>query len=166
MDTGMGSAPSKAVTVCEGAASGVAAAVVMTAVLEAGRRLFSYRVHAPTRIVRTVLAGSPELQLPGEVVLGGLAHLGYGASCGALFALLSRRRPMAGPALGMGYGLLLWLAGYGMWVPAIGAVPPPQRDQLDRQLTLVAGHLVYGGVLAAAQRRLRRASRAGLPARP
>jgi hypothetical protein len=36
----------------------------------------------------------------------------------------------------------------GVWVPAIGAVPPPQRDQLGRQLALVAGHLVCGVVLA------------------
>jgi uncharacterized membrane protein YagU involved in acid resistance len=94
------------------------------------------------------------------VVLATVAHLGYGPSCGVLFALLTRRRPMAGPPSGVGYGLLLWLAGYGVWVPAIGAVPPPQRDRPGRQVALVAGHLVYGVVLAEGLRRLRDVRRA------
>jgi hypothetical protein len=63
-------------SVVEGAAAGVAATVVMTAVLEAGRRLSLFRTHPPARIVRRVLAGSPEHRLPSEVLLTGLAHLG------------------------------------------------------------------------------------------
>ena len=148
---------SRTVTGAEGALAGVAATVAMTALLEAGRRWSSFRTHPPTRIVRTVLTSSPDRRLAGEAVLAGLAHLGYGASCGVLFALLTRRRPMVGSRLGLGYGLLLWLAGYGLWVPAIGALPPPQRDQPGRQLTLVAGHLVYGLVLGAGLRGLRQA---------
>jgi hypothetical protein len=147
--------PSKTVTGAQGAAAGAAATLVMTAVLEAGRRFSVFRTQAPTRIVRTVLAGSPGRRLPGELALTALAHLGYGASCGVLFALLTRRCTTAGLPLGVGYGLLLWLAGYGAWVPAIGAVPPPQRDQPGRQLALIAGHLVYGAVLAEGLRRLR-----------
>jgi hypothetical protein len=146
---------SKIVTSAEGAVAGVGATLVMTAVMEAGRRWSSFRAHPPTRIVRKVLAGNPDCRLPGELVLAGLAHLGYGASCGVLFAVLTRRRPMIGPRLGVRYGLLLWLIGYGMWVPAIGAVPPPQRDQPGRQLTLVAAHIVYGLVLTAGLRELR-----------
>jgi hypothetical protein len=145
-------------SVVEGAAAGAAATVVMTAVLEAGRRLSLFRTHPPARIVRRVLAGSPEHRLPGEVLLTGLAHLGYGASCGAVFALLTRRHFAAGPRLGVGFGLLLWLAGYGLWVPAIGAVPPPHRDRPGRQLALVAGHVVYGAVLGEGLRRWRRRS--------
>jgi hypothetical protein len=112
------------------------------------------------------VGGSPEHRLPAEVVLATVAHLGYGASCGVLFALLTRRRRMVGPPRGVGYGLLLWLAGYGVWVPAIGAVPPPQRDQPGRQLALVAGHLVYGVVLAEGLRRLRDVRRARQAATP
>ena len=158
--------PSRTVVAADGAAAGVAATVVMTAVLEAGRRWSMFHTHPPIRIIRTLLAGSPEHRLPAEVVLATVAHLGYGASCGVLFALGTRRRRMVGPPQGVGYGLLLWFAGYGVWVPAIGAVPPPQRDQPGRQLALVAGHLVYGVVLAEGLRRLRdlrRARRAATP---
>ena len=126
----------------------------MTAVLEAGRRLTLFCTHPPVRIIRTVLAGSPEHRVPGEVLLAGLAHLGYGASCGGLFALLTRQRSEAGPRWGVGYGLLLWLAGYGLWVPGIGAVPPPHLDLPGRQLALVAGHVVYGAVLGEGLRTL------------
>jgi hypothetical protein len=146
--------PSKTVTGTQGAAAGAAATLVMTAVLEAGRRWAVFHTQAPTRIM-TVPAGSPGRRFPGELVLTALAHLGYGASCGMLFALLIRRCTTASLPLGVGYGLLLWLAGYAVWVPAVGAVPPPQRDQPGRQLALIAGHLVYGAVLADALRRLR-----------
>ena len=93
--------------------------------------------------------------MQGEALITGPAHLGYGASCGAVFALLTRRRPTADLQLGVGYGLVLWLAGYGLWVPAIGALPPLHRDRPDRQLALVAGHVVYGAVLSEGLRCLR-----------
>jgi uncharacterized membrane protein YagU involved in acid resistance len=145
--------PARTPTGLDGAVAGGVATVVMTAVLEAGRRLSLFRTHPPARIVRKVLAGSPERPVPGEVLLTGLAHLGYGAACGAVFALLTRRRPSVDRRLGVAYGLLLWLVGYGVWVPAIGAVPPLHRDRPGRQLALVAGHVVYGAVLAEELRR-------------
>jgi hypothetical protein len=139
----------------DGAVAGAAATVVMTAVLEAGRRLSLFRTQPPVRIVRRVPAGSPEHRVRGGGVLTGLAHLGYGATGGAVFALLTRRGPTADLRLGVGYGLVLWVAGYGLWVPAIGALPPLHRDRPDRQLALVAGHVVYGAVLAEGLRRRR-----------
>jgi hypothetical protein len=150
---------STATATAEGATAGVAATVVMTAVLEAGRRWSSFHTHPPIRIVRTLVAGGPDRPLSGEMVLAAVAHLGYGAACGVLFALLTRRRPTAGPPMGVGYGLVLWFAGYGGWVPTMGALPPPQRDQPGRQIALVAGHLVYGVVLATSLRRLRNGER-------
>jgi hypothetical protein len=147
--------PSKTVTVAEGAVTGVCATLVMSLVLAAGQRWTSFATQPQTLIVRTVLAGGRARRLPAEGALAALAHLGYGGSCGALFALLTRRRPMTNPLLGVGYALVLWSASYGGWVPAVGAMPPPHRDQPGRQLALVAGHVVYGGVLAAALRRRR-----------
>jgi hypothetical protein len=147
--------PSRTATGLDGAAAGAAATVVMTAVLEAGRRMSLFDTPPPVRIVRRLLAGSSERPLAREMLLAGLAHLGYGGACGALFALLARRRSAPGPGPGVGFGLLLWLAGYGVWVPAIGAVPPLHRDRPGRQLALVAAHVVYGAVLAEGLRALR-----------
>jgi hypothetical protein len=152
----MDTIPSKTATAARGAVAGVYASVLMSGVLHAGRRWGSFAKQPPILIVRTVLAGGPAQALPAEGLLAALAHLGYGGSWGALFALLTRRHPMTDPLSGMQYALLLWLVGYAGWVPAIGATPLPHRDQLDHQLALVAGHLVYGGVLAAALRRLGR----------
>ncbi|MBP2372064.1 hypothetical protein JOF36_007837 [Pseudonocardia parietis] len=130
----------------------------MSAVLEVGQRMTSSWRQPPTLIVRTALAGGPAHKLAGEDVLAIMAHLGYGTSCGALFALLSRRGLRPSPAVGVGYGLLLWLISYAAWVPAMRAIPLPQHDCPGRQSTLIGAHVVYGVVLATTLRRLRRRS--------
>ena len=145
----------KLVTAARGAAAGLVATGVMSVVLEVGRRATSFRRQPPTLIVRTVVAGRPKRALPAEGALAVAAHVGYGASSGALFALLTRRHGTPGSGLGVGYALLLWLGSYAGWVPAAGAMAPPQRDDRGRQLTLIAGHVVYGAVLAAVLRRPR-----------
>ncbi|WP_219413702.1 DUF6789 family protein [Pseudonocardia nigra] len=154
------------VAVIRGAAAGVVATTVMSGVLEAGRRATAFTRQPPTLIVRTVLTGSPAHGVTAEGLLAVLAHFGYGTSCGALFALLTRRRrPEAGPGVGVGYALLLWAISYIGWVPATGAMAPPDRDAPGRQAALVAGHVVYGAVLAAVLRGLNQQRRPGAPAR-
>jgi hypothetical protein len=70
-----------------GAAAGVVATAVMSVVMEAGRRAAPFRRQPPKLIIRTVLAGGPERAVPAEGPLAVAAHVGYGASCGVLFAL-------------------------------------------------------------------------------
>lgn len=140
-----------------GALSGATATVVMSVVLEAGRRLGSYRRLSPTLIVRTVLRGDPAQRAPAEGVLAVLSHLGYGTMMGAAFGGVAGAR-RASTAAGIGFGLLVWLASYEGWVPALGAVPPAHRDRSGRPLSLALGHVVYGAVLAVGLRRLRRMS--------
>ena len=154
------------VSAARGAAAGVVATAVMSIVMEAGRHAASFRRQPPKLIIRTVLAGGPKRAVPAEGALAMAAHVGYGASCGALFALFTRRHRSAASALGVGYGLLLWFVSYAGWVPAAGVMASPERDDRGRQLTLIAGHVVYGGVLAAVLRRLRRAPLTPLPAGP
>jgi hypothetical protein len=138
-----------------GAAAGVVATGVMSIAMEVGRRATSFRRHPPKLIVRKVLTGRSRRAVPGEGPLALLAHLGYGGSCGALFALLTRRRD-AGVGLGVAYALLLWTISYAGWVPAAGVLAPPHRDDPGRQSTMIAGHVVYGAVLSASLRRLLR----------
>lgn len=154
------------VTAARGAAAGVVSTAVMSVVLEVGRRCTSFRRQPPTLIVRTVLAGRPARRVPAEGALAVAAHVGYGASCGALFALVTAHCRNAGSGWGVGYAFLLWLASYAGWVPAAGVMAPPQRDDRGRQLTLVAAHVVYGAVLSAVLRRLRPGPVARPPAGP
>ena len=41
-------------------------------------------------------------------------------------------------------------------MPALGALPPPDRDRPARQAVMLAVHLVYGSVLGALDDRWRR----------
>lgn len=145
----------KIVVAARGAAAGVVATGVMSVLMEVGRRSTSFRRQPPTLIVRTMLTGRPTRAVPAEEGLSLLAHFGYGASCGALFGLMTRRHGSAGPGLAVGYALILWLVSYAGWIPAAGALAPPQRDHPGRQITLIAGHVVYGAVLSAVLHRLR-----------
>lgn len=145
----------KTLAVARGAAAGAAATTVMTAALALGKRCTSSWRQPPVLIVRTLLAGRPARGIAAEEVVAAAAHLGYGTTLGAVFALLTRRGGSPGPAVGVGYALVLWLISYAGWIPGAGVMPPPHRDVPGRQITLIAGHVVYGAVLATVLRRLR-----------
>jgi len=90
---------------------------------------------------------------------GVATHLAYGSSWGVLYGLLQasyRRRP--GP-FGALYGLLLWLVGPVVLVPAMRLLRPPWEEPPMRTATLLAGHVAYGVALAAAFEALERERR-------
>lgn len=137
-----------------GAASGSAATVAMSALMLAAGRAGLVGRQPPEAIVRRAgdaLGHEPQGAAAGA--LGSLAHLGFGASVGVVAALLPARG--AGPARGVALSLLVYVASYRGWVPALGALPPADRDRPDRQAVLVTAHLVYGAVLGALDRRHR-----------
>ncbi len=78
-----------------------------------------------------------------------VAHLAFGGGMGAVFAVLRARLKPPGPALaqGLAYGMGVWAVSYKGWIPALGLMPPPERDLPGRQRTTVGAHLLYGGVL-------------------
>ncbi|WP_432932789.1 DUF6789 family protein [Microbispora sp. CA-135349] len=131
-----------------GAAAGALSTVTMSAVMLAGRKAGLMPGQPPKHIVRAALPGHRHRPKPGENVLGAAAHLGFGAACGAAFALLTRgRRP--GVPLGVGYALLVWLGAYEGWVPALNILPPASRDPArGRPAVMAAAHVVYGATLA------------------
>lgn len=73
------------------------------------------------------------------------AHFAYGVAGGAIYASFQPRQP--GVRTGLAYGALVWAAGYEGWLPAMGILPPAHRDKPGRALTMLAAHLLYGGVL-------------------
>ena len=83
-----------------------------------------------------------------------LAHWGYGAGGGALFALLPeglRRQPWAGPV----YGLGVWLGFEVGLAPVLGLSQATKLRAAER-LALAADHLLYGIVLSEIRRRPQR----------
>ncbi|MEU6425059.1 DUF6789 family protein [Microbispora sp. NPDC046973] len=138
-----------------GAAAGALSTLTMSAVMLAGQKSGLMPGQPPKHIVRAALPGHRHRPKPGERVLGAVAHLGFGAGCGAAFALLTRGR-RAGVPLGVGYALLIWLGAYEGWVPALNILPPASRDPArGRPVVMAAAHVAYGATLALAVRAMR-----------
>lgn len=139
-------------TAARGAVAGVAATGLMSAFMLASQRLGFEGEQPPEAIVEAALdAADVPRSETAENLLASLAHLGFGMSCGAVYALLRRWLDTPGPETGhgVGFGLAIWAASYKGWIPALGILPPPERDRTDRQRTMIAAHVVYGAVLGA-----------------
>ncbi|GGO01936.1 hypothetical protein GCM10010116_03640 [Microbispora rosea subsp. aerata] len=138
-----------------GAAAGALSTATMSAVMLAGQKAGLMPGQPPKHIVRAALPGHRHRPKRGEKVLGAAAHLGFGAASGAAFALLTRGR-RSGVPLGVGYALLIWLAAYEGWVPALNILPPASRDPAPgRPVVMAVAHVVYGTTLALAVRAMR-----------
>src|SRR5690606_15393429 len=87
----------------------------------------------PKRITEAALEATGEAQVSQGTVdaLTVIAHFGYGIGAGTLFGVTERRlRPsLDRGVLGVLYGTLIWFVSYKGWVPALGIMPPPERDR-------------------------------------
>ena len=128
----------------------------MSALMLAAGRAGLMGRQPPEAIVRqagALTVGEPRGRLAD--VLAAAAHLGFGAATGAAYALLP---PSGRPVLrGLAVGQAVYAVSYAGWVPALGALPPADRDRRPRQAAMAAAHLVYGAVLGALDDRWRRA---------
>lgn len=82
-------------------------------------------------------------QAAGETV-----HFAYGTAWGALYGLVQASVRRAPGPLGLVFGLVVWLVGPALLVPAMRLMPPPQRESRLRLALMVLGHLVYGLAVA------------------
>lgn len=81
-------------------------------------------------------------------LLASAAHLGFGAAAGALFGVLRPLvRPLPAPLAGTLFGAGVWFVSYRGWIPALGLLPPPERDRPARPQSMLLAHLVYGAAL-------------------
>lgn len=138
-----------------GALAGSAATVVMSAFMLAAGRAGLVGRQPPEAIVRR--AGALTGQEPrGRTadLLASVAHLGFGATTGAAYAVLP---PPRSPVVrGVVVSLGVYAVSYAGWVPALGALPPADRDRLDRQAVMLLAHALYGAVLGVLDDRWRR----------
>jgi hypothetical protein len=88
--------------------------------------------------------------IAGQLRLVGFGvHILYGSFWGALFGIVQGTyRQRAGPA-GALYGLLVWLIGPAVLLPAMKLMQPPAAEPPVRTASMVAGHVVFGMALAA-----------------
>ena len=141
----------------------------MTAAMRAMHRHLPARERYPLP-PREIIAGilpEPATQEVGEQERQALtlaAHFGYGAATGALYALARAHGHHVLP--GALYGVLVWAASYFVGMPG-RILKPAHAHPLERNLLMIAAHLVWGGTLALTIRELELAERqifAGEPA--
>jgi hypothetical protein len=75
-----------------------------------------------------------------------LIHLGYGSTCGAIYALCVRPRESASLGRSLGLGLGLWAIGSMLLFPALKIARPVWRQQPREELVNVSAHVLYGAV--------------------
>jgi putative membrane protein len=85
-----------------------------------------------------------------------LVHYGFGASVGAVYGGVAAVMPRVTMALGLPFGVAVWLGAHVIMVPALGLAPPPTRQPLGKEASELALHLVYGAVTELGRRLLRR----------
>jgi hypothetical protein len=148
-----GNRPSMMRDLMKGAVGGAVATAMMSGVMVAGSRMGLMRDQPPKRIARAALPGHRHRPKPGEGVAGALAHFGFGITAGSLYGVLTRGRRVPATA-GIGYALAIWVSSYQGWIPSLGILPPASKDRPGRQAVMIAGHVVYGTVLALTMNRL------------
>lgn len=142
-------------SLARGATGGLLATGAMSGVMLAGERAGLMPGQPPTHIVRGMLPGHRCRPKRGERPFAAAAHLAFGVAAGAVFGLLTGDRAARLP-VGVGYALLIWVASYQGWVPAVSMLPPISRDPAPgRPAVMAAGHVVYGATLVWAMNRLR-----------
>jgi putative membrane protein len=152
--------------VLSGFVSGLAATAPMTAAMVAmHRKLPGHHRYAlpPRRITMRVaekLGVKHHLDEGHRTGLTLLAHFGYGAAVGTLFGLVAPRRPSRAIPAGVGYGLLVWAGSYLGILPTMNLHRSARREPHERNLLMIAAHVVWGAAIGALAPLLRSDNRA------
>ncbi len=103
--------------------------------------------HITGRVLRTMGTPVGGSQLDGTAVA---AHEAFGALAGVGYAVLRQRIPKRVPdvALGVTYGIVIWLVSYRGLLPRLRLVTSGGPTGRTRDLVMLAAHVVYGWVLA------------------
>lgn len=135
-----------------GAIAGFCATMAMTTAIRLLERGLDRdnRYPLPPREITEDVIGPNQPRTAAWTLLG---HFGFGALAGALYGLLPRRPP------GLLYGPLVWAFSYLGWVPFTGILTPATRHPVERNVLMVAAHLVWGAFFARGMAELERASR-------
>lgn len=132
----------------KGALAGAVATGAMTLHMLWAERTGRVDDLAPEHVTDAGLAALGVRPSEGEhVAATTLAHLGFGASAGAIYQVLARRRASSLPA-GVAYGLAIAVASYQGWVPALRILPPLSDASSGRRNEVLVSHVIYGAALA------------------
>lgn len=75
-----------------------------------------------------------------------VSHFGYGASMGALYTSFARRIPFPSLLKGAVFGLIVWIGSYLGQLPTLRLSQSAPKEPSERNLMMVAAHLIWGAV--------------------
>jgi putative membrane protein len=137
-----------------GAVSGLAATAPMTIAMEtlfAELPLHQRQPLPPRGITMRLAQGmgiKHELNEPQRKALTLASHFSYGAAMGGLYA--STVQPhLPGPLGGAAFGLGVWAANYLGLLPATNLYPHAAHSARERNLLMIAAHVIWGASLGA-----------------
>ena len=76
-----------------------------------------------------------------------MAHFGYGAAAGLLYAFLAGEVRAGALLKGIAFGLFVWSGSYLGLLPATGILEPATEHPPRRNLLMIGAHIVWGAVL-------------------
>lgn len=147
----------------KGAVAGAFATLFHTAVMYALQpRLPRARRHPlpPVQVTANAARRAGNINVdPGTPLRGAtaLAHFGFGAAAGGLYAPIGKR--FGSVPTGIGYGIGVWAASYLGWIPALRLLPPASRQSNQRNVMMILAHVAWGAALAVAFKRFTEPSR-------
>jgi uncharacterized membrane protein YagU involved in acid resistance len=133
-----------------GALAGFAATVPMTLFMNQMHQQLPARERyplPPSEIVEelTEQAGiDDQIDQPEHIALTLLAHFGYGAATGALYAPLADAFHLSPVVGGAAFGLGVWSVSYLGFLPALGVLRPATEHPARRNALMIGAHVVWG----------------------
>ena len=148
-----------------GAIAGFIATVPMTISMLIGWRLLPRRESypLPPREITQEIAERVEIEdhlTDGQLTAATLlSHFAYGALFGSTYALMEKRLSLRNGVKGVLAGLMLWIASYLGWLPALRILKPATHHPWRRNALMIFAHVVWGLALGETTRKLQSSTR-------
>jgi hypothetical protein len=127
----------------KGFLAGALATAPMSAAFAVAQLIGTIGELPPRKAIRAV---SPQLREPQRTRAAAVAHVLVGAVAGTAYGAVVPR-PARGTLSGIAAGLVVWLVGYEVVMPAATGMPRVQHDDRRRAVTILLAHVVYGATL-------------------
>ena len=90
-----------------------------------------------------------------KALASNIVHYAFGAGVGTFYGGIAEVVPRVTAAVGLPFGLAVWLGAHVITVPALGLAPPPTRQPRSKEGLELLLHLVYGAVTEIVRRLVR-----------
>lgn len=94
------------------------------------------------------------LDKPKRVATALMAHVGYGATTGMLYPLFAKNVSFPSIIKGIVFGLGVWAVSYLGLLPALQMKTTAQQEPLQRNLLMIAAHIIWGATLGITEQRV------------